>query len=241
MNVTAIVQARMGSSRLPGKVLADLGGRVALERVIERLRRSRRIAEVVVATTSEPADDQVASVATRAGAGCFRGSSADVLGRYDAAAAVAGADVVVRITADCPLLDPEIVDRVVATLVDDGPCDYASNVIERRYPRGMDAEAMYADVLHRVARLATSAEAREHVTWYILRERPDLFVRRSVVDTEDNADLRFVLDTPDDLSLLRALYADIGAGRVSDGYRGLITHVRRDARLSGLATERSSA
>lgn len=242
MRRVAIVQARLGSSRFPGKVLADLGGRPILAHVVERLRRCAMLDGIVIATTSLPEDDRIAAVAEDAGVACVRGSAADVLSRYVAAAAEARADVVVRITADCPLLQPEVVDSVVSALVaDGGEFDYASNVIERRFPRGLDAESLFADTLERVARLATSVAAREHVTWFILRERPELFLRHSVIDEEDNSDLRWTLDTPRDLELIRALHEAIVDGHVADHYRSLAAHVRADARLAQLAVDPAGA
>src|SRR5207249_2946295 len=158
-------------------------------------------------------DDDVAAVAAREGAGTFRGSERDVLGRYCGAARQAGADIVVRVTADCPLIDPDTVDRVVCALTDDtSGADYASNVIERTYPRGLDAEALFRDTLERCERRATSAEAREHVTYYIVRNRPDLFTLRSVVDTIDNSDLRWTVDEVEDLEMVRTVYRDLDLG-----------------------------
>ena len=239
MRITAIVQARSGSTRLPDKVLADLCGRNTLERIVDRLRRCRRLDDVVVATTTDPADDRVAQVAARAGVACTRGSADDVLARYAAAACAARSDVVVRITGDCPLLQPDVVDAVVDALLEPGAgWDYASNVIERTYPRGFDVEALHADALHRVARLATGTAAREHVTWFILNQRPDLFARRSIRGSRDDADLRFTLDTATDLELIRLLYGDLAAGRVRDDGASLIAHVRGDTRLAALAAER---
>ncbi|MBV9950081.1 MAG: hypothetical protein JOZ69_24790, partial [Myxococcales bacterium] len=131
---------------------------------------------------------------------------------------------------DCPLLDPEVIDRVVAAATAPG-CDYASNVLVRTYPRGLDVEAFAADVLERVARLATSPAAREHVTYYIHSERPDLFLLRSVTDDEDHSALRWTVDTEADLRLVRAIYelaglGDTGGGGVAPGYRDLVRKVR---------------
>jgi len=204
VTVVAIVQARMTSTRLPGKVLMDLAGAPMLVRELERLRRAATLDEIVVATTTNATDDPVAEIAAAQGARVFRGDEHDVLGRYLGAAREADAGVVVRITADCPLIDPDVVDRVVRAL--DREADYASNVVERTFPQGLDCEALHRDVLERVGRLATSPAAREHVTWLIYAERAELFVRRDVRDAQDNSDLSWTVDRPEELELVRRLY-----------------------------------
>lgn len=223
----AILQARAGSTRLPRKVLADLAGRPMLAQIIARLERCRRLDRIVVATTDRSADDEVAAVARRAGAGVFRGSEQDVLSRYVGAAREAGADLVVRITADCPLIDPATVDRVVDALRDDpASADYASNVVERTYPRGLDVEALFRDTLERLHRRAVSAPSREHVTHYVLRERPDLFTLRSVVDTDDNSDLRWTVDEPADLQMVTSIYSALDLGMRDIPYGGILGWLR---------------
>jgi spore coat polysaccharide biosynthesis protein SpsF len=208
----AIIQARMTSTRLPGKILMDLEGRPMLAQQLRRVRRSSMIDKIVVATTSNATDDPVEELARAEGVGCFRGSEHDVLLRFVGAARMAGAAVVVRLTADCPLVDPEVIDSVVRELVGHG-CDYASNVIERTWPRGLDVEAMHRDVLERVHRLGISSGAREHVTPFIYSERPDLFLRRSVRQDADHSALRWTVDTPVDLEVVRALYRGLDLGR----------------------------
>jgi spore coat polysaccharide biosynthesis protein SpsF len=205
----------MGSSRLPGKVLMDLGGRPLLAQLLGRLRRAQRLDEVVVATSDLARDDPVAALAEAEGVRAVRGDERDVLARMTSAARESRADAVVRVTADCPLIDPGVVDRVVAELLEhpDG-ADYASNILRRTYPRGLDAEALWTDVLVRAARLGRSPEAREHVTWFLYRERPDLFLLRSVEDGDPaTADLDWSVDTAADLELLRRLWplAESGA------------------------------
>jgi spore coat polysaccharide biosynthesis protein SpsF len=218
MTTVAIIQARMGSQRLPGKVLADLCGAPVLQRVIERTQRAESIDEVMVATTERDEDDAVAQLASKCGAAVFRGSSPDVLLRYVGAAKAASADVVVRITADCPLIDPDVIDIVVSHL--SRTVDYVSNVVKRSYPRGLDVEAMPHDVLERADRLASSQPAREHVTLAIYEERPELFVIKHVQDNEDNSDLNFCVDTEADLHYMRKLWQD------HTDYRGMIERAR---------------
>lgn len=240
MRRVIIVQARMTSTRLPGKVLLDLAGRPLLAQQLHRLKRCRHADEIVVATTTQGADDPVVTLADREGVRWFRGNEADVLSRYVGAAREVKADVVVRVTADCPLIDPEESDRVIERLVDSPePCDYTSNVhavgVEHRtYPRGLDTEAMFADTIERVHRLARSAPAREHVTVYIWKERPDLFVTHLVADVEDNSDLRWTVDERADLEMMRRLYDALGVGDRRVGYRQVLAYVRAHPELSAL-------
>ena len=208
MKVVAVVQARTGSTRLPGKVLEDVGGIPLIAHSLRRLRRSSRIDQVLLATTEHHSDDALIELASREDVGVYRGSEHDVLSRVRGAAESADADAVVRITGDCPLLDPAVVDRVVSALADEPDhCDYASNVLRRTYPKGLDAEALWLDTLRRIDELATSSESREHVTWFAYRERPDLFTLRSVEGDEDRSDLDWSVDTADDLERIRALVA----------------------------------
>jgi spore coat polysaccharide biosynthesis protein SpsF len=210
MRRVAIVQARMTSTRLPGKVLMDLAGRPLLERQLGRLRRCERLDEIVVATTVNATDDPLVDLCRRLGTAWFRGSEEDVLSRYAGAAREAGAELVIRVTSDCPLIDPEETDAVVAALEQRPQCDYASNILERRLPRGLDTEALWRDVLERLDRVAVSAPAREHVTWFCHTERPDLFELYSVRRPFDAADLRWTVDTPEDLAMVRLLYEELG-------------------------------
>ena len=157
----------------------------------------------------------------------FRGSEKDVLGRYAAAAREAKADVVVRATADCPLIDPEESDRVIeALLVNREGCDYASNVVYRTFPRGLDTEALFIDTLERLNRLAQSSAAREHVTYFIVNEHPELFTIRSVADTENNADLRWTVDVAEDLEMVRQIYRELDIDKRTVGYKELLAYVR---------------
>lgn len=230
MKRVLVLQARTTSTRLPGKVLMDLGGRPMLARQLERLARCRNVDEIVVATTVNATDDPVIAVAEEAGVRWFRGSEADVLSRYAGAAREAGADVVVRSTADCPLIDPEIVDRVIGTLTDGrAELDYVSNVVRRTYPQGLDVEAMFRDTLERTDRMGTSQPAREHVTWFIHSERPDLFSIGSVTDAEDHSDLRWTVDTAEDMERVRGIFALLGLESAYVPYPAAIRAVRERA------------
>lgn len=234
MKRVLIVQARMTSTRLPGKVLMDLAGRPMLAQELARLKRCRRVDEIVVATTTNATDDPVQALAEREGVHCFRGSEADVLSRYAGAAREAKADLIVRVTADCPLIDPEITDRVIAKLEDSPGADYASNVVRRTFPRGLDAEAFTHDALEKAAREARSKPAREHVTYFILQEHPERFKIIPIADTQDNSDLRWTVDATEDLELVRRLYAELDLSRQTLPYRKILEYVRARPELSAI-------
>ena len=235
MGRVAIVQARMTSTRLPGKVLMDLSGSPMLAQQLRRLKQCRALDLIVVATTVNAADDPVVQVACAEGVESFRGNERDVLSRYVEAAREFDAEVVVRITADCPLIHPEIVDSVVSALASDARgCDYASNVLRRTYPKGLDAEAMYADVLFRMDRLANSVEAREHVTGFLRFERPELFVCRSVTDADDNSNLRWTVDERRDLDLVRKLFCELDLSHAVVPYREMLAFVRAHPEISAM-------
>lgn len=244
MRRVIVVQARTGSTRLPGKVLMDVGGRPMLAQQLNRLKRCGRADDIVVATTEKEDDAPVIAIAKAAGTRWFRGSEHDVLARYLGAAREASADVVVRITADCPLIDPGLTDDVIAELeTHAATCDYASNVMPRTFPRGLDSEALFRDTLERLARLALAGPEREHVTLVVRERCRALFVTRSVVDAEDNSDCRWTVDTADDLSLIRRIYADLGLSTRVVPYRQMLGYVRTRPELSRInahAGERSS-
>ena len=188
MSTVAIIQARMTSTRLPGKVLADLAGRPVLEHVVRRVSSAERIDDVVVATTVNASDDPLVELADRLGVRWHRGDEHDVLSRYVDAAREAAAEMVVRITADCPLADPAVIDSVCAALDQRRTaCDYASNAVVRSFPRGLDVEVLFRDVLDRVNRLATEPAEREHVTMTVYSTHADVFLRHDVVAARTTA------------------------------------------------------
>lgn len=199
----------MGSSRLPGKVLMDLDGVPVLGFMLDRL--SALAAHVVVATSDEAGDDPVASFAERSGVAVVRGSEADVLGRFSTALDVHPADVVVRLTADCPLIDAALIERVVERHCDSG-ADYTSNTLIRTHPDGLDVEVMSADALRAAAGDADEAAEREHVTPFIYR-RPRTFRLAALREDERWGHLRWTLDTADDLERLRTMVAAGAAHR----------------------------
>jgi spore coat polysaccharide biosynthesis protein SpsF len=205
LKVVAIVQARMGSTRLPGKVLMDIAGKSMLARVVERLRLASTINEVLVATTDSPRDDDIVKECKACSVPVFRGDENDVLDRYFRAAQLSGAKIVVRVTSDCPLIDPEVTNKTVTAFLDASP-DYAANTLTRTYPRGLDTEVMSFGVLSKAWQLARARYEREHVTPYIY-EHPAEFKLLPVTGDADFSAHRWTVDTPEDLEFVRAIYA----------------------------------
>ena len=203
-NIVAIIQARTGSSRLPGKVLADLGGKTVLERVLRRLCRSALIARCVVATSTQPGDDAIVRICNRQSVLVFRGHETDVLDRFYRAATCHHAELVLRITSDCPLIDAGVTDKVIAEFLQHRP-DYASNVLKRTYPRGLDTEVMNFSTLQRAWREANECYQRSHVTPYVY-QNPHRFNLLSVQSEQDYSRHRWTIDTRADLQFLRAIY-----------------------------------
>ena len=207
MKTVAIIQARAGSTRLPGKVLMDLAGKTVLERVVERVSRFTLVDELIVATSDLRADDTIVAECARIGAATFRGSELDVLDRFVGAADATGADVCVRLTADCPLLDPGVSDGIISVFLEaDGAADYASNKIPQSFPRGLDTEVFSREALRRAAREARESYERTHVTAYMYRH-PERFSLISVTSDIDRADWRWTIDTAEDLEFVRQIYS----------------------------------
>lgn len=213
MRVIVVIQARMGSTRLPGKVLEDLGGLPVLAWVVRACRAAALVDEVVVATSALEGDDPVADAARSLGVPVVRGSEDDVLSRYVRALDDHPADAVVRITADCPFTDPAVIDAVVGAWRADPTIDYVSTVLVRTLPHGLDVELVTAEALRRVDRTAT-AHHRVHVTSGIYTE-PDSFSVMGLCFAPDSTNLRITLDTPEDLAALRAIVAERGSAVAS--------------------------
>lgn len=211
--IVLITQARMESTRLPGKVLMDLAGQPLLSRVVQRLARAESVDCVVVAMPVTSANDVLEDACRVMGFDTYRGDLDDVLGRYCGAARAYDADVVVRVTSDCPFCDPKLVDEVIAALLADGSLDYASNNLRRTYPLGFDAEAVRAEALYQAEKDATQPHEREHVTPY-LYQHPDLFRLANIEAPPElhRPDYRLTVDEPDDLALARAVFERLGAG-----------------------------
>jgi spore coat polysaccharide biosynthesis protein SpsF len=235
----AIIQARMASSRLPDKVLLDIAGKPMLAWVVERTQRAQNLAEVIVATTTDPSDDAVQALCQERGYPVYRGSAFDVLDRYYRAARQHGADIVVRITADCPLIDPGLIDEAVATFTgSEGsesravrrdarlataasplasplspfPYDFVANRLPppwgRTYPVGLDIEVCSFSGLEQAWSEADQPHQREHVMPFFY-EQPERFRIRLLNHKFDYGELRWTVDTPQDLELLRSIAAHL--------------------------------
>ncbi len=257
----AIIQARMGSSRLPGKVLLEIGGEPMLVRVVDRTRRAESISQVIVATTTETEDDQIAMVCAERGYHCYRGSLFDVLDRYYQAAVQFNAQTIIRITSDCPLIDPDVIDRTVAAFfgktqpadkVLSDPCseilpqktfgksncenafDFAANRLPppwgRTYPIGLDTEVCTFQALEEAWREAKEKHQREHVMpfFYDHLERYRLLL---VNHDQDFGALRWTVDTPQDLELLRKIF-DQFSGQAFFSWLDVLDLVRSEPALT---------
>ena len=219
----------MGSSRLPGKVLLDLAGETVLARVGHRLQRTLLVDHIVVATSTAEKDAPIVAACQQLRIACFRGSELDVLDRFYQCAKAQAADAVVRITADCPFIDPELVDTTIHAFAMEG-CDYASNALEPTYPRGLDVEVFTMAALARCWREAGKMHQREHVTPY-LYEHPELFHLLSLKTENDCSQHRWTLDTPEDLELLRMIYARLG-NRNDFGWREVLRLMHLEPQLA---------
>jgi spore coat polysaccharide biosynthesis protein SpsF len=231
MRIIAIIQARMSSTRLPGKVLMDLSGETVLGRVVGRLRRAKLIDRIVVATSVSPLDEPIIAESKRLEVASFRGSEFDVLDRYYRAGCAFAAHNVVRITSDCPLIDPELVDETIGKLRDQ-TADYASNATQQTYPRGLDVEVFTMTALKSAWQNSRQPYEREHVTPYFY-EHPEVFRLVSLVGTTDYSQYRWTLDTPEDLQLLRAVYDRLG-NQDDFNWQDVIALMGREPQLADL-------
>lgn len=209
----AIIQARMGSTRLPGKVMIGLCGKPVLEHVITRIKQCKEINEIVIATTNLQKDDIIAEEAIKCGVKCFRGSEDDVLSRYYHAAKENYADIVVRITSDCPLIDPIVVDNMVE-FYQNNNYDMVTNVgielSQRTFPRGLDTEVFSFEVLEDAFINATENYQREHVTPYIYETSNRIYFYKN---DEDYSHYRWTLDTPEDFQFIKEIYNHLYKGQ----------------------------
>ncbi|HEX4427587.1 MAG TPA: glycosyltransferase family protein [Terriglobales bacterium] len=231
MKTCAIVQARMGSSRLPGKVLMDVGGETVLARVVNRLRRATLLDEILIATCYSVTDDAIVRECERLSVPSFRGPEDDVLDRYHQAAQACKADVVVRITSDCPLIDPVLVDETISVFQQQH-ADYASNTIVHTYPRGLDTEVFSRAALERAWTEARNSYEREHVTPYFY-EHPELFRVASTRGHTDCSHFRWTLDTPEDLQLIRKIYTRFD-NQDTFGWQEAVALMQREPELGEL-------
>jgi spore coat polysaccharide biosynthesis protein SpsF len=208
--IGAIIQARTSSTRLPGKVLLELpygSGITVLQQVIRRLKQSKKIEAIIVATTEDESDNAIVDIASREDVSSFRGSKENVLERYYLAAKASGLDTVVRITSDCPCVDASIVDSLITQHMDSN-ADYTSNALIRTYPHGLDAEVVSLTTLTEAYNKAKQDYEKEHVTPFIYKTNPDKFKILSAMAPEvlKRPDIRITLDTREDYVLLCGLY-----------------------------------
>ncbi|MEM5773686.1 MAG: glycosyltransferase family protein [Anaerolineaceae bacterium] len=231
--VIAIIQARMGSSRLPGKVLMDIAGKPMLQWVVDRVRLAKTIDEVVVATTDAPADEQIVEYCVRQGIAVTRGSQQDVLDRYYQAALKFKADVVVRVTADCPVIDPQVIDHTIKRFLEE-KVDFAANRLpppwKRTYPIGLDTEVCTFAGLQRAWNEATEPFEREHVMPYFY-DQEGRFRILLVNHDPDYGHLRWTVDTAQDLELVQKIIAHFG-GRVDFSWYEILAYVQEHPELT---------
>lgn len=233
-NIVAVIQARMGSTRLPGKILMEIAGVPMLARVVQRVQRAKNIGEVIVATTEDPDDDVVVQYCIENGFLYIRGEREDVLRRYLKAAHVSHADVIVRITADCPLMDPDVIDQTVQAFLEEYPqVSFGSNRgtddLIRTYPIGMDVEVMITKALERADLEATQTYQREHVTPYFYETTENM--RKTTIHANGQyGDQRWAVDTAEDLAFVREIYAHF-SGRDDFGFDEVIELLEREPAL----------
>lgn len=236
MKIVCIIQARMASSRLPGKVLLDLAGKTTLERVTERVKAIEQLDSIVVATTTDPEDELIEREAKRLGVEVYRGHPSDVLDRYHSAAKVHNAHAIMRITADCPLLDPQVATKIIDTFLET-ECDYCSNLRPPTYPDGLDVELLTAQALETCWNDADLESDREHVATYIRRTRSERFTIVNVENENNLSDLRWTIDEPQDLEFLRMLIPKLESNQGTiTGFNKVLEVLRDNPEIASLNT-----
>ncbi len=226
-----IVQARMGSTRLPGKILKKVMGRPLLEYQIERLKKIKEVSDVVIATTTNQGDDPIVRLCRKLSCSYFRGSEDDVLLRYYDAAIEFGAKYIVRINADCPLIDPKVVETVIKYFhANSEKYDYVSNILEQSYPIGLHTEIFSMNALQKANANANDPIEREHVTPYIYRN-PDLFRLGSVILDVDLSYYRWTVDYPEDFDLVEKIIEGIYPIKVDFDMYDIINYLRSNSYL----------
>ncbi|MDR4433312.1 cytidylyltransferase domain-containing protein [Bacillus tequilensis] len=205
MKVTAIIQARMGSSRLPGKVLKKVLNKPLLEYQIERIKRAALIDDIVIATTTNENDKPIVELSKRLSLTYYCGSENDVLSRYYEAAKINKAETVIRLTSDCPIIDHRVIDKAVKFYLDsNGQYDYVSNTLDRTYPRGMDIEVFSVSALEKAHAESSLEHEREHVTPFIFLN-PGRFKLANITYDENQNQHRWTVDTPEDFLLIKKI------------------------------------
>lgn len=205
--VCAIIQARMASTRFPGKMLAEVEGKTIIHHVIDRVKKSKLVNDVIIATSKDKSNNALVKEAKQLGVNVFRGDEEDVLDRFYKAAKRFGATIIVRITGDCPLIDPEIIDIMIRFFKENN-LDYASNTDPPTFPDGMDVEVFSFNALKKAWKNAKLKSEREHVTPYI-RKKKDLFEIKNFENDNDLSEYRITLDEKEDLIAIKEIFKKI--------------------------------
>lgn len=205
--IGVIIQARTGSTRLPNKVLLPLGNKTVLENVVERIKYCNLVDEIIVATTDSAKDNPIVELCTSNRIDCYRGSESNVLSRYYEAAKAYNLDIIVRVTSDCPLIDPKVIDELLVNLMDD-QADYVTNSMPPSFARGLECSAFTFNALREAYLNATTDYHKEHVVIYI-RENHEKFKIKNVKNSRDDTKYRITLDELDDYKLLKIIYDDL--------------------------------
>jgi len=239
MKVACIIQARVGSSRLPGKIIKKILGKEMIVHEIERVLNSKRIDAVVIATTSGKADDPVEKLVLsydNPKVVLYRGSEEDVLDRYYGAAKVCSCDVIVRVTGDCPLIDWELIDAAIEEFTG-GKYDYVSNVLPKRtYPRGLDVEVFGFKTLEWMWKNCKKQYEREHVTAYI-RENPGKYRIKNLLSGKNLSDLRWTVDEGRDFMFVSAIYKELYPNKKNFNTKDILGLLKKKPELSGINKE----
>lgn len=234
MNIIAVTQARVGSTRLPAKILKEVNGETLLETHLKRILQSKRITSLKVATTNEEGSEKIVSIADKLGVGAYKGSVDDVLDRFYQTVKEDKPDYVVRLTSDCPLIDPDIIDKVINLAISSG-VDYVSNTLDVTYPDGMDCECFMFSALEKAWKEATLKSDREHVTPYIWRNSTlkggEIFESECQRNREDWSDVRITVDTPEDFEVVKAILQELGADKNCAEY---VTFIKKHKEISNL-------
>ena len=204
MRVVAILQARMSSTRLPGKVMLELEGDTCLMQQVKRIQHAKKIDQLVIATSTDISDDIIYDSCIKEGLSCFRGSLTDVLDRYFQAATQYQATEVVRLTADCPLTSPALIDKIITRHIET-QSDYTTNCLPYTFPDGLDVEVVKFDILQHLHQTAVTQDEREHVC-FAIRNQPDKYTIHNLTRKDDISHLRWTLDYWQDLQFVRQIY-----------------------------------
>lgn len=228
--ILAILQGRFSSTRLPGKVLAELHGEPMIMRQVERVRRSELISQLVVATSDDSSDDALVDILQDAGVAVRRGPLDDVVERFGAVVDEFQPDTIVRLTADCPLTDPDIIDLVISQHIESG-ADYSSNALTPTFPDGLDVECIRAAAFAELRGSQLTAAEREHVTLGIY-SHPEIFSLHSVEQSPDLSSLRWTVDVPEDLDFVRWVYRSLFAENPSFGQEEILEFLDENPEMS---------